>query len=571
MRTAWIKYFVFGIKYLVLVLLIFVFLIGSTRSVSAQNTTQQSQYLTPNTNSDVPNNLHTWTQNVMLEVMSAMGCQLTGIDITTKDHRCLGTDLKTGKIGYLEIGSGGILGFVSNSIVTLYTPPAGSGDYVRYLAGNFGIAKSALAQATPGYGVTSLSPLTNLWVVFRNFVYLMYVLVFIIIGLAIMFRVKIDPRTVMSIQNQIPKIIVSLILVTFSFAIAGFLIDLMYAVSYLMVGLIIHADTNLQIHIQAETINHLISSSSPFNAINTIGDTNVFHNGIQSIADGAAGAVGTHLGDLFGGTVGGTIGTLIGGVIGAVLFGNVSIAGFSVGGLGGAMIGGVIGFFGGSTIMGGLLTIVTFLIIVITIIAALFRLWFQLIMAYINILIDVIFAPVWILAGLVPGSKINFSAWLRDLIANLSAFPVVLAMFALARVFIDAFGNTTEKNSFIPPLIGNPANNQQIGALIALGFILITPSVVKMLKSMLKAPGTGFGPIMETLTGGLGVTKALGTPVWRSLYHVRRDKDGNESREGLVGARVGKYIRDFNEQGPIANVKKIGTGIRDKIRPRRTP
>src|SRR3990167_9138106 len=57
---------------------------------------QTSPYTVPNTNPDVPKNLHTWTQNVMIEVMSAMSCQLSGIDPTDPKGKCLGVDQKTG-------------------------------------------------------------------------------------------------------------------------------------------------------------------------------------------------------------------------------------------------------------------------------------------------------------------------------------------------------------------------------------------------------------------------------------------------------------------------------------------
>src|SRR5258708_14361646 len=44
----------------------------------------------------------------------------------------------------------------------------------------------------------------------------------------IMFRVKISPQVVVSVQSALPKIAIALVLVTFSYAIAGFLIDIMY-------------------------------------------------------------------------------------------------------------------------------------------------------------------------------------------------------------------------------------------------------------------------------------------------------------------------------------------------------
>jgi len=44
----------------------------------------------------------------------------------------------------------------------------------------------------------------------------------------IMFRVKINPQTVVTVQSSLPKIVISAVLITFSYAIAGLLIDIMY-------------------------------------------------------------------------------------------------------------------------------------------------------------------------------------------------------------------------------------------------------------------------------------------------------------------------------------------------------
>src|SRR5581483_6429401 len=76
----------------------------------------------------------------------------------------------------------------------------------------------------------SLSPLFPIWTYVRNLAYLCFVILFIFIGFMIMFRIKIKAQTVATIQNTIPRIIIAIILITFSYAIAGFLIDLMYVV-----------------------------------------------------------------------------------------------------------------------------------------------------------------------------------------------------------------------------------------------------------------------------------------------------------------------------------------------------
>ena len=50
-----------------------------------------------------------------------------------------------------------------------------------------------------------------------------------------MFRQKVG-QTAITAQQTIPQIIMSLVLVTFSYAIAGFMIDLMYVLMVLIVG-----------------------------------------------------------------------------------------------------------------------------------------------------------------------------------------------------------------------------------------------------------------------------------------------------------------------------------------------
>src|SRR3989344_8129172 len=81
---------------------------------------QTNPYAAPNTNPDVPKNLHTYTQSVMIEVMSALVCQLSGIDPTNVSQKCLGVDPKTGSIGFVE-GGGGAVGFMGGMIGMLYT------------------------------------------------------------------------------------------------------------------------------------------------------------------------------------------------------------------------------------------------------------------------------------------------------------------------------------------------------------------------------------------------------------------------------------------------------------------
>lgn len=423
---------------------------------------QTNPYTTPNTSPDVPKNMHTWTQNVVIEVLSAFTCQLTGIDPVNPNQKCLGTDPKTGQIGFVENG-GGAIGMMGSMIAVLYTPPLHTSDYSNYLAQNFGIVKPAYAQAL---GFNRLSPLIGLWTIFRNLVYLVFVLVFVFIGLAIMLRIKIDPRTVMSIENQIPKIIIGLLLVTFSFAIAGFLIDLMYVFIYLIFNIF---NTN-QIRDIAITDTkwpeRLKTVQESFNGGNPIG---VFNDliGFQEMISKSAGGVREVVEGLFriDYQVPQRDWWEIWGGISDVL--NQVKNGFAF-------------LFGG---IGGVLGL---LIITIAVLWSLFRLWFELIKAYVFILIDVVFAPFYIVSGVFPGG-LGVGGWLRDIISNLIVFPTTIVLFLLGKVFMAAFEGAGT-SMFVPPLIGNPGEPRAVSSIIGLGMILLAPQVLTMMKDYIKAP-----------------------------------------------------------------------------------
>lgn len=490
---------------------------GKPTYAVSQTTQTQSTIPASNTNSDVPNNLHNWTQNVMIEVMLSLTCQLVGIDPTKPNGQCLGVDQKSGKIGFLPSGNlakgevGGAIGGINNMISMLYTPPLHTSDYFQNLAQNFGISKHAFAQ-NAGIGFQGLTPLIGIWSAFRNIVYLFLVIVFIVIGLAIMLRIKIDPRTVMSIQNQIPKIIIGILVVTFSFAIAGFLIDMMYVLTYLLVNIIAQTDPKI-----ASDVTKIVNSTNPFSAAN-----DSFR--IGSIIGGSASGIGGFVGPIFDNAFGRVLVAGIFGVIGKILGGSlpdlITYLGVLIPG-GGALSPIIAKLSGGlfSWILSGLFAtggaafapqigqfigfVIASIVISIALLFALFRLWFTLIMAYVYILIDVVLAPFWIIGGIIPGSPISLTGWLRDIVANLAAFPAVIAMFMLGKVFMDAFGcdatvqtcKDALAHNFVPPLIGNPGEPSLIGSLIGLGIILMTPNVVNMLKTALKTPkvDTGIG------------------------------------------------------------------------------
>lgn len=419
-----------------------------------------------NTAADIPLNSHNGMQIIMIDFLSALSCQLSGIDPTNENNKCLGVDPSTGQIGFVEDG-GGVLGMMGNLIDATFYPPISSTQYIAHLKSNFGLVKSAQAQSPPpnpclnssrGVGFCGLEPLIPLWTTMRNIVYLIFILVFVVIGIGIMLRVHIDPRTVMTVQNQIPKIIVGIIAITFSFAIAGFLIDIMWVAIYLFANVITSAAPPNTLTVQ-QSIN-ITHANSPFDAAHI-----AYPGGIVDLAHNTSRAFADLIAEAFA-------------------FVDTGVL---------------------QDILRGLVFVAAFVVILIAIIVALFRLLIMLIITYINVILDVIFAPWWILAGLVPGSPLSLSSWFRDLIANLAVFPVAIGFFLLGSVLVQAYANNVGNigGALTPPMMGS-ANPGAIAGLIGLGFIFMLPTLLKTVKAALKTPSMNFGNLFGPVQSSTG-------------------------------------------------------------------
>lgn len=368
---------------------------------------------------------------------------------------------------------GGALGSISSLITKMYaSPPASSVEYFADLGKNLGIAKPAYAQ---GVGFRGLNPVLAIWKAFRNIVYLLFVLVFIIIGFAIMFRVKLDPQTVINIQNSLPKIVVALILVTFSYAIAGFLIDLVYV----LISLIIALFGSL---IDADKVREVILNKSLFEIAK---DHFWFASDVGSQID--------------------------------------------------SFLGDVVRQIGAPGVVESVGSALAQLVIAIAIIFSIFKLFFSLLMSYISIIFGVISAPFMLMLEALPGQK-GFGNWLKMMLSNIIVFPVAALVFVLGGVLIGIgeWGATAvnyANEGWVPPLV-------QIGGgytrgLIGIGIILLAPSIVEAVKKAVAGEGLGLARgIGAPIAGAWG---AVSFPVRYplGLYREAREKAITQRLGGL--------------------------------------
>lgn len=413
---------------------------------------------------------------------------------------------------------GSAVGKMNGAIAAMYEhKPADFGLWLAHTGRSLGFLPNKVEAQGQGIGFTGLEPLLPIWQAFRNIAYLLMAVVMIIIGFLVMFRKKIDPKTVVTAQNAIPRVIIALILITFSYAIVGFMIDIMYLLLFFFIALFKSAGLQLP---NAALFGIKQIDLNPFFGINNVeqlyGAGGLFINmeNIEinpwKIVFGAQSIVGALNNPVF---VNSSIIVTVAGVI-AILAGAVPIG---------------VGVIG----IGALSMPILHFIISIALLFLFIRLLAFFLSTYIQIIVSLLIAPLQLLAEAVPGSN-AFSSWFKNLIANLSVFPIAGSMFMLSAMFTQ-FSNEPSINIWRPPYTAIGGNNVAIASLVSLGILFAIPAVAGSIKEALKAkPAIGLsGPAV----GGALSTASQITSLWYYIKMIRGEKE----LPGLIGLKTKQH------------------------------
>lgn len=369
-------------------------------------------------------------------------------------------------------------------------------QYVNEKISKFTLVSNVNAQ---GFGFNALDPIQGLWSASRNIAYSLAVFAVLILAFMIMFRVKISPQIVISAQSAIPKVIAALVFVTFSYAIAGFLIDLMYVI-----------------------IGFLSLGFSQF-----IGTPQYI---FTFMTDGALG---------FGGFLVniGVYTVLFMGALILTLFlsGNIALN--------------IVNF--------GSITLIYLLLVIILAIVMLFitfKVFWLLIKTLAQTYLLVIVGPLQIMMGTVT-QGLGVGSWLKSLAANLAVYPLVGSFFFLAFVFMfyafqlglgNLFGSQTfiiglavkffgaevpfPQASWSPPL--TLAANQMPLAFLGISFVMITliPKSVEIIQGFITGKPFAYGSAIGEAMQPVGaIWKNTGG---RYIEDIRRSRSEKAFREG---------------------------------------
>jgi hypothetical protein len=326
---------------------------------------------------------------------------------------------------------------------------------------------------------------------------------------------KLDPQTVIGVENALPRIIMALILITFSFPIAGFLIDLMYIITAIIISLVapiggFGTDALQAKYLQAnpaDIFSIISGAKTGFFSID-----NIFWN-IPNAFFGMFGIVGK-LVQFLGGFLGflfilpalveilRSIGSLLN-----IRFLAQIVVGFDTGdGLKGLTE--TLGWpvvISLSFVLGGVLLIPIIIgtAILLTIIFLFFRILFILLSSYIKIFLYIILSPLILMFEAIPGRS-TFSNWIKGLITELLTFPLLIGILLLSSIIIssDASGDYIR----FPFLFGVDANSLRF--LIGMSFLFMTPDLIMLVKQLLMPkplpiPDAGPGVFFSGATTGL--------------------------------------------------------------------
>lgn len=378
--------------------------------------------------------------------------------------------------------------------------------YTKNIARKFHIIPQVEAQE--GFGFSRLDPVLPMWRTVRNFSYAIFVLLIVVLAFMIMFRVKISPQLVITVQSALPKIAIALVLVTFSYAIAGFLVDLMY-VFIGIIALFFNPQDPLSVF-----------------AILTKGGTDPLP--LTS--------------NLYPGIFLPMVGYIILAMITLVatfffqagVFGSAGILAATV-----AIIAGLTGVSGGAFLLVLLLigAVILFLLFLVIIWQFIRTIW-MFIKAFANILILTILAPLQIAFGVVIPS-VGFGAWLRSIAGNLAVFPVagfllllsyrflLLAFLTAAGDFIEAdnlqklyiltIGRVLEAGSLgttspsWPPLLGGEALVPLLFVGVSIVIFSLIPKAADIIKSMIEGKPFAYGTAIGEAFGPAKIAALYGT------------------------------------------------------------
>jgi len=592
-----IKYKVWSIKGFILFLAFTLYLILYTLYPSpafAQNATPSATIPLP---SYISQTSPAYTDLMIFNMFHTFSCLAVGGSIIGQP--CVTYQLQKNAEGLVQSVpvlsktnlSGGALGVTTSILIGMYqTPPSKVTDYLAIVGQDLGIIKEAKAQVG-GSGNAILSPVIKLWQVSRNITYLVMILIFVTIGIMVMFRQRINPQTVITAQAALPGLVIGLILITFSYFIASLATDMAFVGTDLVGYYFQSAQTDPEINDPQPLTKELRDKSvltllSPFAGAIQRGDIgqalddvwrqirstdsfdftevkNHVGNTAETIIRGftgfAAYQFGAAVGPMLGSAVAGIgcfflptsvpgVGPFIGPILGTAGFALCSAAGGAIGSYVIPPAFGLIGFLNPPFI---LQFVVAFAAIFI-ILYSMGKLLLRLINCYLTIVFLTITGPFHIIVSTLPGRQEIAIDWIRNILCNALSFPAVAAVIYFAGYLLG------DQNSHLSPII-----QSQLAITTTYKLPLFGSMDLSFLRILLAfAALVALPSIPDIICKSIGKPGAAGDLFSRELQGNIQSGRGYQNQFGEKVGAVGTDLSQFRKKWYDDPYEKKGFGAR---------
>jgi hypothetical protein len=527
---------------------------------------------------NIPQSSPTYANMLAFNLIHTFSCIVVGQSIINQP--CVEYKMVSGLDGITESvpvlasaqSSKGILGFVGSTVDGLYiSKPIASSEFLANFGDSLGLVKTAHAQVG-GSGNGVLAPVYTLWVVSRNLCYLLMIVIFLSVGLMIMFRQKINPQTVISVQSALPGLVIGLILITFSYFMASVITDMAF-IGTDLVGFFFQQAQPPPAGKQSISLLSSLSQQNPLTIFPRFVDatwyydfgigvdkifSNLDENGPASIAIRSAIAFATYQ---YASQVGGMLAAPIGGIAG--LAAGFTGPGTPLGGLGvgagaastvGSLLVGAGAALKAYNSPGTIATYAIWVILMVMLLVAMARLLLALLKNYLSIIFYTITAPFFFLMASLPGRSAIINEWVRNMLCAVLSFPAVIAVIYFAYYMLTAdkgYALADPTKPFLMQCTGSPCtspigitgiqtlplfgglNLSLINYLLAFSAMVITPSIPDIICKAIGKIGPYGQMIEQSLTGSQ--KEASGRIRGASQAPNQVAKDFGGAKETFVG------------------------------------
>jgi hypothetical protein len=348
--------------------------------------------------------------------------------------------------------------YALNTQPTVNIPYALANDWVPGYADQ---SNSVYAASGSGYTYLSESNVTGLWNMSRNIAYVVFVVILMAAGFMIMFRNKVGGQMAVTVYNTIPNVILGLILVTFSFAIVGLILNVSALLTNIAHGIL------------------SIGQGDGFYVGNFFSMVSyVFHGVIDPQSGLLKGDISTILADVM---------VLIPTVITMVISGG----------------------------LGGILVLVLVLLVLWTYIVAFWNIWLLMFKTYLAILLDTVLGPIILAFSVFPGNSKLMIGWFNRLIRNALVFPAVF--FIINASFKLSVDLNMDMGGLIDGSLdtGTPsAGNLALGffkMVLPLAALFFAVNIPKILEEVFPSQGSqGLTAALQGVQGGFSKIPMVG-------------------------------------------------------------